>query len=418
MTLISLRILSGKAIKPAASRFGALSQTARWYTVASNPTQFASIDEKAPLQQQSFNQSLSAAAQHAHGRLRYDWKKEEIESIYHSPIMELLYHGANVHRMHFNPREVQQCTLLSIKTGGCTEDCKYCPQSSSYSTNVKAQKMLDTDVVLEAARAAKAAGSTRFCMGAAWRDLAGRKSNFKKIVGFVKEIRAMDMEVCCTLGMLNEEQAKMLKDAGLTAYNHNLDTSREYYPKIITTRTYDERLETISKVREAGISVCSGGIIGLGETDVDRVGMLHTLSTLPSHPESVPVNALLAVEGTPLEKQEPVKVWDMIRMIATARIIMPKTMIRLSAGRVRFSEPEQALCFMAGANSIFTGDKLLTTPNNEYNRDQQMFETLGLVPKPSNFRQGSENPEFVAAASEKKECCGSHGHSCGSHAHA
>ncbi|KAG0269909.1 biotin synthase [Actinomortierella ambigua] len=421
MTLISLRILSSKAIKPAAPRLAALSQSARWYTVASNPTQFASIDEKTPLPQ-SFNQPLSVASQHAHGRLRYDWTKEEIEAIYHSPIMELLYHGANVHRLHFNPREVQQCTLLSIKTGGCSEDCKYCPQSSKHSTSVKAQKMLDTDEVLNAARAAKAAGSTRFCMGAAWRDLAGRKSNFKKIVGFVKEIRAMEMEVCCTLGMLNNDQAKMLKEAGLTAYNHNLDTSREYYPKIITTRTYDERLETISKVREAGISVCSGGIIGLGETDVDRVGMLHTLSTLPSHPESVPVNALLAVEGTPLEKQEPVKVWDMVRMIATARIVMPKTMIRLSAGRVRFSEPEQALCFMAGANSIFTGDKLLTTPNNEYNRDQQMFDTLGLVPKPSNLRQGSDNPDYVAnaaasaAASEKKECCGSH--SCSSHAHA
>jgi biotin synthase len=187
----------------------------------------------------------------------------------------------------------------------------------------------------------------------------------------------MDMEVCCTLGMLNDEQAGQLKDAGLTAYNHNLDTSREYYPKIITTRSYDERLETISKVREAGISVCSGGIIGLGETDTDRVGMLHTLSTMPAHPESVPVNALLAVEGTPLEKQEPVKVWDMVRMIATARIVMPKTMIRLSAGRVRFTEPEQALCFMAGANSIFTGDKLLTTPNNKFNADQQMFDTLG-----------------------------------------
>lgn len=185
------------------------------------------------------------------------------------------------------------------------------------------------------------------------------------------------MEVCCTLGMLNDEQAGQLKDAGLTAYNHNLDTSREYYPKIITTRSYDERLETISKVREAGISVCSGGIIGLGETDTDRVGMLHTLSTMPAHPESVPVNALLAVEGTPLEKQEPVKVWDMVRMIATARIVMPKTMIRLSAGRVRFTEPEQALCFMAGANSIFTGDKLLTTPNNKFNADQQMFDTLG-----------------------------------------
>ncbi|KAF9427235.1 biotin synthase [Entomortierella beljakovae] len=219
----------------------------------------------------------------------------------------------------------------------------------------------------------------------------------------------MDMEVCCTLGMLNDDQANQLKEAGLTAYNHNLDTSREYYPKIITTRSYDERLETISKVRDAGISVCSGGIIGLGETDTDRVGMLHTLSTMPSHPESVPVNALLAVEGTPLEKQEPVKVWDMIRMIATARIVMPKTMIRLSAGRVRFTEAEQALCFMSGANSIFTGDKLLTTPNNKFNADQQMFDTLGLVPKAASFKVDLAAESEV---NESKECCG------GKHDHA
>ncbi|KAG0001195.1 biotin synthase, partial [Modicella reniformis] len=271
MSFTSLRALSSRAIKISHANNAAF-RISRTYTTASNPAKFATIDESPRAQKQmTFGRELSAASLHAHGELRYDWKKEEIEAIYHAPIMELLYHGANVHRLNFDPLAVQQCTLLSIKTGGCSEDCKYCPQSSRYSTSVKAQKMLDTDEVLNAARAAKAAGSTRFCMGAAWRDLAGRKSNFKKIVGFVKEIRAMDMEVCCTLGMLNDDQASQLKEAGLTAYNHNLDTSREYYPKIITTRSYDERLETISKVREAGISVCSGGIIGLGETEVDRV---------------------------------------------------------------------------------------------------------------------------------------------------
>ncbi|KAJ2958217.1 hypothetical protein NQZ79_g6185 [Umbelopsis isabellina] len=337
--------------------------------------------------------AVSAAALHASGPLRNDWKRDDIQAIFDSPLMDLMFYGAKVHRENFNPLEVQQCTLLSIKTGGCSEDCKYCPQSSHHKTLVKAQKMLDTGEVMDAARKAKAAGSTRFCMGAAWRDLAGRKSNFNKILNYVTEIRGMGMEVCCTLGMLNEDQAKRLKEAGLTAYNHNLDTSREFYPKIITTRSYDERLETISHAQGAGISVCSGGIIGLGETKEDRVGMLHTLSTLSQHPESVPINALLAVEGTPLEKQEPVSIFEMIRMIATARIVMPKSMVRLSAGRVRFSQSEQAMCFLAGANSIFTGDKLLTTPNNEFTDDQQMFELLGIVPKPPNFEQGSDKPE-------------------------
>ncbi|CAG8487346.1 12093_t:CDS:10, partial [Ambispora gerdemannii] len=321
-------------------------------------------------------QQLSSAAIFANGPPRNDWTREEIKTVYDSSIMELLFYGAKVHRENFNPLEVQQCTLLSIKTGGCSEDCAYCPQSSRYKTVVKAQKLVETDEVLVAAKKAKEAGSTRFCMGAAWRDLTGRKSNFKTILGYVKEIRAMNMEVCCTLGMLNEEQAKSLKEAGLTAYNHNLDTSREYYPKIITTRSYDERLNTISNVRDAGISVCSGGIIGLGEAPDDRVGMLHTLATMPEHPESVPINALVAVEGTPLGKQEPVSIWEMVRMISTARIVMPRAMVRLSAGRIKFSEPEQALCFLAGANSIFTGDKLLTTSNNDYNADQEMFKTL------------------------------------------
>ncbi|KAJ3105714.1 biotin synthase [Phlyctochytrium planicorne] len=342
----------------------------------------------------------------ANGVVRYDWSKEEVQAIYDSPLMDLLFYGAKVHRNNHNALAVQQCTLLSIKTGGCSEDCSYCPQSSKYNTEVKASKLLKEDVVLEAARKAKEAGSSRFCMGAAWRDMNGRKTNFNQILGYVKEIKSMGMEVCCTLGMLDEGQAKALKEAGLTAYNHNLDTSREYYSKIITTRSYDERLETIRRVREAGISVCSGGIIGLGEEETDRVGMLHTLATLPEHPESVPVNALLAVAGTPLEKQEPVKVWEMVRMIATARIIMPKSMVRLSAGRVRFTHPEQALCFMAGANSIFTGDKLLTTPNNAFNDDQLLFQTLGVEPLRLEIEATEENvaeasvggaPAFVAA---------------------
>lgn len=316
---------------------------------------------------------------------RNDWTKPEIQAVYDSPIMDLLFHGAQVHRYAHKYREVQQCTLLSIKTGGCSEDCAYCPQSSRYDTGVKGQKLMNKDAVIESAKKAKEAGSTRFCMGAAWRDTVGRKTNFNQILDYVKEIRGLGMEVCCTLGMLEKQQAEDLKKAGLTAYNHNLDTSREFYPSIITTRSYDERLKTLEFVREAGISVCSGGIIGLGEQVEDRVGLLHTLATLPEHPESVPINALLAVKGTPLENQKPVEIWEMIRMIATARIVMPKAMVRLSAGRVRFSLPEQALCFLAGANSIFTGEKLLTTPNNDFDADQQMFKLLGLIPKAASI---------------------------------
>ncbi|ORX95773.1 biotin synthase [Basidiobolus meristosporus CBS 931.73] len=350
---------------------------------------FATAENESIKKDAQTAEGLSAAAIHSNGPARNDWTREEIQAIYDSPFLDLLFHAAKVHRANFNPREVQQATLLSIKTGGCSEDCSYCPQSSRHETEVKASKLLERDVVLDAARKAKNAGSTRFCMGAAWREVGGKKTNFNNILDYVKEIRGMGMEVCCTLGMLDEAQAKALKNAGLTAYNHNLDTSREYYSKIITTRTYDERLETIARAREAGISVCSGGIIGLGESEDDRVGLLTTLATLPAHPESVPINALLAVKGTPLENQEPVKIWDMVRMISTARIVMPKSMVRLSAGRVRFSQPEQALCFFAGANSIFTGDKLLTTPNNEFTDDQLMFQTLGLVPKPPKFEQSS-----------------------------
>lgn len=258
---------------------------------------------------------------------------------------------------------------------------------------------MNKDAVLEAARKAKEAGSTRFCMGAAWRDTIGRKTNFNQILEYVKDIRGMGMEVCCTLGMLEKQQAEELKKAGLTAYNHNLDTSREYYPNIISTRSYDDRLQTLQHVREAGISICSGGIIGLGEAEEDRVGLLHTLATLPAHPESVPINALIAVKGTPLQDQKPVEIWEMIRMIATARIVMPKAMVRLSAGRVRFSMPEQALCFLAGANSIFAGEKLLTTANNDFDADQMMFKILGLIPKAPNF--GDE--EAAPADTERRE---------------
>lgn len=341
-------------------------------------------------QHSSYSSNLASAAAFQAERTikegpRNDWTKEEIKSIYDSPVLDLLFHGAQVHRYAHNFREVQQCTLLSIKTGGCSEDCSYCPQSSRYDTGLKAQKLMNKEAVIQAAQKAKEAGSTRFCMGAAWRETVGRKTNFNQILEYVKEIREMGMEVCCTLGMLEKQQALELKAAGLTAYNHNLDTSREYYPSIITTRSYDERLETLEYVREAGINVCSGGIIGLGEAEEDRVGLLHTLATLPAHPESVPINALLAVKGTPLEDQKPVEIWEMVRMIGTARIVMPKAMVRLSAGRVRFSMPEQALCFLAGANSIFTGEKLLTTPNNDYDADQLMFKVLGLIPKAPSF---------------------------------
>ncbi|OIW08810.1 hypothetical protein TanjilG_16391 [Lupinus angustifolius] len=349
--------------------------------------------------------SSSAAAVQAEKAIkdgpRNDWTRDEIKSVYDSPILDLLFHGAQVHRHAHNFREVQQCTLMSIKTGGCSEDCSYCPQSSRYDTGLKSQRLTNKDAVLQAAKKAKEAGSTRFCMGAAWRETVGRKTNFNQILDYVKDIREMGMEVCCTLGMLEKQQAVELKKAGLTAYNHNLDTSREYYPKIITTRTYDERLKTLEFVRDAGINVCSGGIIGLGEAEDDRVGLLHTLSTLPTHPESVPINALIAVKGTPLEDQKPVEIWEMIRMIATARIIMPKAMVRLSAGRVRFSMPEQALCFLAGANSIFTGEKLLTTANNDFDADQLMFKVLGLIPKAPSFNedQNSEAEDLKEAAS-------------------
>ncbi|KAI0562673.1 biotin synthetase [Gracilaria domingensis] len=337
----------------------------------------------------SMNQS-SMQAENSFGLksypVRHNWSREEIRHIYHQPLLELIYHGATAHRIYFDPREVQRCTLLSIKTGGCPEDCKYCSQSSKFETEVKAEKLMEFEDVMKEARKAKEAGSTRFCMGAAWRGVSQvGPRQFGRVLNMVKEIRGMGMEVCATLGLLTKEQAIALKDAGLTAYNHNLDTSKEFYPQVITSRFYEDRLKTLENVREAGVSVCCGGIIGLGESHEDRVSLLHTLSTLPEHPESVPVNALVANAGTPLEFAKPIGVWDLCRMIATARVVMPRSMVRLSAGRVTLSESEQALCFMAGANSIFTGEKLLTTPNPEFDKDTSMMETLGLIGKPPFF---------------------------------
>ncbi len=314
--------------------------------------------------------------------LRNDWSLEEIEAIYNKPVLELIVEAANVHKQYQATGEVQVCTLLSVKTGGCSEDCAYCPQAARYHTDVDVHKLLSQDQVLTAAQRAKEGGSTRFCMGAAWREVRDNR-DFDKVLDMVKGVNDLGLEVCCTLGMVNEYQAEKLKEAGLYAYNHNLDTSEDNYASIITTRTYDDRLNTIDNVRKAGISVCSGGIIGLGETDEDRIKMLHTLSTMVQHPESVPVNALVPVKGTPLEHQPLVSVWEMVRMIATARILMPKSMVRLSAGRERMSVTEQALCFLAGANSIFTGEKLLTTPNPDFDADKAMFELLGLNPRKS-----------------------------------
>ena len=312
--------------------------------------------------------------------IRNNWTLDEVREIYNAPLMELIYRASRVHDLYQEVGEVQVNTLLSIKTGGCPEDCSYCPQSARYNTEIDAAGLLPLDEVVESAKRAHESGSTRFCMGAAWRKVRDNK-DFDRVLDMVREVNSMGMEVCATLGMLTPEQAQRLKDAGLTAYNHNLDTSEDFYSSIITTRTYEDRLNTISYVQKANISVCSGGIIGLGETDEDRIKMLHTLATLDVHPESVPVNALIAVAGTPMEHQKRVSVWEMARMIATARILMPNAMVRLSAGRVEMQITEQAICFMAGANSIFAGEKLLTTPNNDVDEDHKMFDLLGLKPR-------------------------------------
>lgn len=314
------------------------------------------------------------------GEIRNNWSREEIREIYYRPLLQLVSDAAEVHRAHHTFGEVQISSLLSIKTGGCSEDCAYCPQAARFHTDVKVHALMKTDEVIAAAQNAKAGGASRFCMGAAWREVRDNR-DFDRVLDMVKEVNKLDMEVCCTLGMLTPQQAEKLADAGLYAYNHNIDTSEEHYSEIITTRTYDDRLNTLNNVRKAGISVCSGGIIGLGETDEDRIGMLHTLANLPQHPESVPINALVPVEGTPLAGNKRVPFDELVRMVATARIVMPAAAVRLSAGRLEMSVSEQAMCFMAGANSIFAGDKLLTTGNPGFNEDMEMFRVLGLTPK-------------------------------------
>jgi biotin synthase len=311
---------------------------------------------------------------------RHDWTREELRALFELPFPELLFRAQSVHRMHFDPREVQISTLLSIKTGGCPEDCAYCPQSASYETGVKANKLMDVDAVLADAKAARDAGATRFCMGAAWRS--PKDKDLDAVCEMIEGVKALGLESCVTLGMLTGEQAVRLKDAGLDYYNHNIDTSPEYYNEIITTRTYGDRLNTLANVRDAGIHVCCGGIIGMGEELEDRVGMLHTLATLPVHPESVPINMLMQVEGTPVSKGQSLDPLDFVRTIAVARIAMPKSMVRLSAGRENMTEEAQALCFLAGANSIFYGPKLLTTANPKQAQDRLLLAKLGMNPMP------------------------------------
>lgn len=326
---------------------------------------------------------------------RHDWTKQEILNIYNKPLMELLYEAATVHRKHHDPNTVQVSTLLSIKTGGCSEDCGYCPQAARYHTDIEKNDLMSVSHVKAQALRAKESGSSRVCMGAAWRNVKDGPE-FDQVLEMVRTINKLDMEVCCTLGMLTENQAKRLAEAGLYAYNHNLDTSEDYYKDVISTRAFEDRLETIDNVRKSNVTVCSGGIIGMGEKLEDRAGMLVALSSLNPQPESVPINALVAVEGTPMEDIEPVAIWDMVRMVAATRIVMPETQVRLSAGRTQMSREGQALCFFAGANSIFAGDKLLTTPNPDVNEDMEMFALLGLnSQKPF---EKHDQPETVEAS--------------------
>ena len=328
--------------------------------------------------------------------------KESLLELYNKPLLELVFEAATIHREFHNPREVQMSSLLSIKTGGCSEDCGYCPQAARYHTDVKAHKLMSVDSVIEQAKNAKANGSSRLCMGAAWREIRDNK-DFDNVIEMVQAVN--DMEVCCTLGMMNETQAVRLKNAGLFAYIHNLDTSKEFYGDVISTREYEERLTTIANARKAGITVCSGGIIGMGEAIEDRIGLLMSYMEMEMPPESIPINALVAIEGTPLEDQKPIEQWEMIRMVATTRIAFPETIVRLSAGRTKMNMEGQALCFMAGAGSIFAGDKLLTTPNPEFNEDKEMFEILGLIAKKS-FADGEKpvtQPDEISIQRKQKE---------------
>ena len=321
---------------------------------------------------------MTIAASERDLAVRHDWTRDEVRALFELPFPELIFRAQRIHRQHFEPTEVQISTLISIKTGGCPEDCAYCPQSVHYQTSVKAEKLMRVDAVVAEARAAKSAGASRFCMGAAWREPKDR--DLDHVCEMVAGVKAIGLETCATLGMLTRQQARRLKAAGLDYYNHNLDTSPEYYGAIITTRAYQERLDTLGHVRDAGIRVCCGGIVGMGENAEDRVGMITTLANLPAHPESVPINLLVKVEGTPLASADALDPIDFVRTIAVARITMPKSVVRLSAGREDMREETQALCFLAGANSIFYGPKLLTTPNPERDRDRRLMDKLGLVP--------------------------------------
>jgi len=309
------------------------------------------------------------------GILRHDWTRDEVRALFDLPFPELIFRAQSVHRQNFDPAAIQISTLLSIKTGGCPEDCAYCPQSARYDTGVRAEKLMALDAVLAEARAAKSAGASRFCMGAAWREPKDR--DLESVCAMVEGVKSLGLETCATLGMLTADQARRLKDSGLDYYNHNLDTSPEFYGEIITTRTYQDRLETLDHVRAAGIHVCCGGIVGMGETRKDRIGMIATLASLPAHPESVPINMLVRVAGTPLAGEQKLDPIEFVRTIAAARITMPRSMVRLSAGREDMSEETQALCFLAGANSIFYGPKLLTTSNPGRDRDRDLMERLG-----------------------------------------
>jgi len=313
--------------------------------------------------------------------LRHDWSREEVRRVYRQPLTDLLFSAQRLHREHHDPIRVQLCRLLSIKTGGCPEDCAYCPQSAHYSTGVERGSLLPLKEVTSFAERARSEGATRFCMGAAWRQVKDGE-DFDRVLEMVRRVADLGMEVCCSLGMLDDSQAARLAAAGLTAYNHNLDTSPEFYGRIITTRNYSDRLRTLAAVRKAGVTVCCGGIVGMGESDDDRIGLLHQLATLNPHPESVPINVLVRIEGTPLERVEPLDPMILVRMIATARVLMPASMVRLSAGRRSLSREAVALCFAAGANSLFIGEKLLTTPNPEPEDDAALLSSLGLEPLP------------------------------------
>ena len=325
--------------------------------------------------------------------VRHDWTRAEITALFALPFSDLIFQAQSVHRAHFNPNEVQVSTLCSIKTGACPEDCAYCPQSARYDTGLEREKLMAVEKVIEEAKAAKASGATRFCMGAAWRS--PKNKDMPYVTTMVQGVKALGLETCMTLGMLDQDQAQELADAGLDYYNHNLDTSPEYYGEIITTRTYQDRLQTLDNVRKAGMKVCCGGIVGMGEEENDRAGLLQQLANMPEHPESVPINMLVKVDGTPLENEADLDPFDFIRTIAVARILMPQSHVRLSAGREQMNEQTQAMAFLAGANSIFYGEKLLTTPNPEANKDMQLFSKLGI--KPEAYEVHEDESEQQAA---------------------